>query len=329
MILKNKYKEQMSKISVDDEMKKRVLSKLRKSQEDKKEKKFIFKGQAIYKYTTVAAAFCALAVTYAITTHFPELMNNEEQISNQNGYDMSSVEDSSKEDMISDGYNENIKETTKNESNIIKDNEKGSNNKPEDDNLNISRNQQENISGRERQSYNDNPSNIELNVSLAEADQKNVSIDTDEVKESDNSTITTAGNSQVEIENNNIIKETTEEDKLKKIENNDNEDIRIASYHDENSKERDYLFQHGVPDLSDLNFNINYVNQISQNEIEVMYLSDKETDLWIRICNSEDDDKTYKRDSKYVIYKKNDKNYYIWSTSNIDSSIMDNVITRI
>ncbi len=329
MILKNKYKEQMSKISVDDEMKKRVLSKLRKSQEDKKEKKFIFKGQAIYKYTTVAAAFCALAVTYAITTHFPELMNNEEQISNQNGYDMSSVEDSSKEDMISDGYNENIKETTKNESNIIKDNEKGSNNKPEDDNLNISRNQQENISGRERQSYNDNPSNIELNVSLAEADQKNVSIDTDEVKESDNSTITTAGNSQVEIENNNIIKETTEEDKLKKIENNDNEDIRIASYHDENSKERDYLFQHGVPDLSDLNFNINYVNQISQNEIEVMYLSDKETDLWIRIRNSEDDDKTYKRDSKYVIYKKNDKNYYIWSTSNIDSSIMDNVITRI
>lgn len=329
MILKNKYKEQMSKISVDDEMKKRVLSKLRKSQEDKKEKKFIFKGQAIYKYTTVAAAFCALAVTYAITTHFPELMNNEEQISNQNSYDMSSVEDSSKEDMISDGYNENIKETTKNESNIIKDNEKGSNNKPEDDNLNISRNQQENISGRERQSYNDNPSNIELNVSLAEADQKNVSIDTDEVKESDNSTITTAGNSQVEIENNNIIKETTEEDKLKKIENNDNEDIRIASYHDENSKERDYLFQHGVPDLSDLNFNINYVNQISQNEIEVMYLSDKETDLWIRIRNSEDDDKTYKRDSKYVIYKKNDKNYYIWSTSNIDSSIMDNVITRI
>ncbi|WP_294153614.1 hypothetical protein [uncultured Clostridium sp.] len=327
--MKNKYKEQMSKISVDDEMKKRVLSKLRKSQEDKKEKKFIFKGQAIYKYTTVAAAFCALAVTYAITTHFPELMNNEEQISNQNGYDMSSVEDSSKEDMISDGYNENIKETTKNESNIIKDNEKGSNNKPEDDNLNISRNQQENISGRERQSYNDNPSNIELNVSLAEADQKNVSIDTDEVKESDNSTITTAGNSQVEIENNNIIKETTEEDKLKKIENNDNEDIRIASYHDENSKERDYLFQHGVPDLSDLNFNINYVNQISQNEIEVMYLSDKETDLWIRIRNSEDDDKTYKRDSKYVIYKKNDKNYYIWSTSNIDSSIMDNVITRI
>ncbi len=329
MILKNKYKEQMSKISVDDEMKKRVLSKLRKSQEDKKEKKFIFKGQAIYKYTTVAAAFCALAVTYAITTHFPELMNNEEQISNQNGYDMSSVEDSSKEDMISDGYNENIKETTKNESNIIKDNEKGSNNKLEDDNVNISRNQQENISGRERQSYNDNTSNIELNVSLAEADQKNVAIDTDEVKESDNSTITTAGNSQVEIENNNIIKETTEEDKFKKIENNDNEDIRIASYHDENSKERDYLFQHGVPDLSDLDFNINYVNQISQNEIEVMYSSDKETDLWIRICNSEDDDNTYKRDSKYVIYKKNDKNYYIWSTSNIDSSIMDNVITRI
>ncbi|WP_294394029.1 hypothetical protein [uncultured Clostridium sp.] len=327
--MKNKYKEQMSKISVDDEMKKRVLSKLRKSQEDKKEKKFIFKGQAIYKYTTVAAAFCALAVTYAITTHFPELMNNEEQISNQNGYDMSSVEDSSKEDMISDGYNENIKETTKNESNIIKDNEKGSNNKLEDDNVNISRNQQENISGRERQSYNDNTSNIELNVSLAEADQKNVAIDTDEVKESDNSTITTAGNSQVEIENNNIIKETTEEDKFKKIENNDNEDIRIASYHDENSKERDYLFQHGVPDLSDLDFNINYVNQISQNEIEVMYSSDKETDLWIRICNSEDDDNTYKRDSKYVIYKKNDKNYYIWSTSNIDSSIMDNVITRI
>ncbi|WP_294405421.1 hypothetical protein [uncultured Clostridium sp.] len=327
--MKNKYIEQMSKISVDDEMKKRVMSKLRQSQEDKKEKKFIFKGQAIYKYTTVAAACCALAVTYAITTHFPELMNNEERISNQNGYDMSSVEDSSKEDMISDGHNENIKETVDNDSNIIRDNGKENNNKTEDDNLNISRNQQENISGRERQSYNDNPSNIEINDGLAGADQKSIVSDTDEVKESGKGNSIPAGNSQVEIENNNIVKETTEEDKSDKIEDNDNGSIRTASYYDENSKEREYLFQHGLPDLSDLNFNINYVNQISQNEIEVMYLSDKETDLWIRICNSEDDDNTYKKDDKYVIYKKNNKNYYIWSTGNIDSSIVDNVITRI
>ena len=46
MILKNKYKEEMSKISIDDEMKKRVMSKVREAQKNKHEIKFIFKGQA-------------------------------------------------------------------------------------------------------------------------------------------------------------------------------------------------------------------------------------------------------------------------------------------
>ena len=80
MILKNKYKEQMSKISVDDEMKKRVMNKIRETQENKHEKNFIFQGQAFCRYGGVAAACCALAVTYAVTINYPELINNQDRI---------------------------------------------------------------------------------------------------------------------------------------------------------------------------------------------------------------------------------------------------------
>ena len=45
MILKNRYKEQMSKISVDDEMKKRVMNKIRETQVTN-----IFMSIVIYLY---------------------------------------------------------------------------------------------------------------------------------------------------------------------------------------------------------------------------------------------------------------------------------------
>lgn len=326
MILKNKYKEQMSKICVDDEMKKRVMSKLRQSQEEKKEKKFILKGQAIYKYSGVAAACCALAVTYAITTNFPELMNNEERTSKQNSYDISSAESSS-----SDEQNEKVEKTDNNESNIIGYNEKDNSDMIEDNTSSISGNQQEDISVTESQSGNDNPSSTELNDSTvqAEGNEQNSKInETYSIKESDNTNNISEDNSKTEVENSSAISEEAEQNLLQQTECNDNAVVRSASYFDEESKQREYLFQRGVPDLSDMGYNINYVNQISQNEIEVMYLSDKETDLWIKICNSKDETSTYKNDNSYAVYK-NNKNYYIWSTSNIDSALVDKIIGHI
>lgn len=323
MILKNKYKEQMSKICVNDEMKKRVMSKLRQSQEEKKEKKFILRGQAIYKYSGVVAACCALAVTYTITTHFPELMNNEERVSKQSSYDANSTESSS-----ADEQNEKIEETSNSERNIIGHNEKENNDKVEENNLNIKENQKGDISGLERKSHSDNPSSTELNNSTVQVEQNSKINEEHSIKESGNGNNISADNSEIEIENSSTIREEAEYNIPDQTESNDNEGVRSVSYFDEESKQREYLFQRGIPDLSDMGYNINYVNQISQNEIEVMYLSDKETDLWIKICNSEDDSSTYKKDNNYEVYK-NNKNYYIWSTSNIDSALMDKIIEHI
>ena len=328
MILKNKYKEQMSKICVDDEMKKRVMSRLRESHEEQKEKKFIFKGQAIYKYGGLAAACCAFAVTYAITTHFPELMNNEERASKQNNYDVSSVED-----IALDTQNENKEEISNSESNIIRDIEKGDNSNRENSDLDISGNEQGATLSRERQLYSDKPLSKDLKDNSNEVEQKNKIDYSELIKDSGRDSVNQEVNSKEDVENSSIsiIEEIEEvkQDNYDETESTVNSDMRTASYHDEDSKQREYLFQRGVPDLSDLGFNINYVNQISQNEIEIMYLTDKEMDLWIKICDNEEADNTYKKDNNYILYKKNDKNYYIWSSSSIDSTLVDNIIVRI
>ena len=92
MILRNRYKDEMSKIHVDDDMKKRVMNRIRETVEveTKVNKKSLFQGQALFKYSGVVAACCAFAVTYAVTINYPELVNHDESSQTESEHTLNS-----------------------------------------------------------------------------------------------------------------------------------------------------------------------------------------------------------------------------------------------
>ena len=103
--------------------------------------------------------------------------------------------------------------------------------------------------------------------------------------------------------------------------------------------QNEYLSQYNGPDLSDIGYNVDYINQMSENEIEIKY-SNKEDDLWIRIYNKEESNAEnsteYEKqkissdvvgDGKAdgIIYRKNNREYYIWSSKNLDENFISNI----
>lgn len=129
MILSNKYIESMNKITVDDELKKRILKKVSEAKyEDKNNDNIILINKNKYRkmWTRSAgfvAACCAFVVCTSLNSKFPELFNKGNVNNNNLEHNNSKVNDSVDSNDISKSQDETIRVNHENnevkEDNII------------------------------------------------------------------------------------------------------------------------------------------------------------------------------------------------------------------
>ena len=281
------------------------------------------------------AACCAFAVTYAVTINYPELLNNNDKIVIENEY---ITDDLKYEDSL-----EEHDDSTYEKNNEISVYEHNSNHEKEkvyrEEKSEVTVDKGQAIDNGEHTSGN---KNVVINsevMNTEEIKDNNIAA----IDNSQNQNETDTNNNNISDKNNYIVQNYSESNYVE----NDNSNISVASYGNEVSKQREYLSERGVPDLSKSGLYINYVNQISQNEVEIMY-SDDSRNLWVKICSEEDEDlkdssksvyyleedeqeksKDDYEKNDYIVYRKNNKNYYILSDISIDDKFINDIIKYI
>lgn len=337
MILKNKYKEQMKKISVDDDMKKRVMNRIREAQYLKtKENKSLSRGQAFYKYSGVAAACCALAVTYAITVNYPELINNKNVSLNESEYKSNTdINQNNIDEDNNEVTEENREEVTINSDDNVNAGTNEQSVLMKNDESELLYNAEDNVTENNSNSYDNNNSESEMHEITQHNEEDHTS---NEDKKNNNGPM------------NHVTEYKSEADETLYGEKTDggnigNENIRVSSY-GQDSEQKEYLNLKGIPELSSAGFEIDYINQISKDKIEIMYSDDNGEKIWIKICDNDSDNKDDSiKDSQYdgegskmnsekennncIVYKKDNKNYYIWLDTKVDDDLINNIINCI
>ena len=169
MILSKKYTESMNKITVDDNLKKRILEKVAQVSKEEKENNniSIIKNSKVDKMWTksmgLVAACCAFVICTSLNTKFPELFNkgnmnsNNENVENDNleTAHSSISEENNKTEINSDSEDTNINNQAllNDDNSIVKDedvylNNVGKENKRESNNTHINDNRQ--VAGSEK-----------------------------------------------------------------------------------------------------------------------------------------------------------------------------------
>ncbi len=339
MILKNKYKEQMDKISVDDDMKKRVMNRIRESQYLKtKGNKSASRGQAFYKYSGVTAACCALAVTYAITVNYPELINNKNVPLNESEYKSNNDVNQNNIYEHNNEVTEENREVTRSSDDNRNSNENidinGENVLIENDELELLYSAEDDVTKNNSNSYDRNNSASEI-YETTEYDEKEHTNNEDK-----NNHVPMNHGTEYTLEADETLDDEKAEDS-----NIGNENLRV-SFYGQDSVQREYLNSKGIPDLSATGFYIDYINQVSKDEVEIMYSNVNGEKIWIRICDNESDNKDDSiKDSQYddkgseinsdkennncIVYKKDNKDYCIWSDTRVNDDLINNIINCI
>ena len=315
----NKYKEQMNKISVDNDMKRRIINNIKKSKTEEV-KKSIFKNQMFYKYGGFMAACCAFAVTYAITLNYPELISEKDIPLNDSQYSLKNKED---EDLERENNNDFIVE--KNEENFESiDKEVENVNKDEDLNYRDQKNISSHDSSQEIQNIDSEKDNIKSKDIKEESNMDYNKINT--VSEEDTNS-----------------KNKENENK----ENDDNQKLKAVSY-EENPINNPY-FQYSIPDFGECGFDIIYLNHIFRNEAEIMY-SNNEINIFVKIYDKEDIniENNYniishveyngkevmictdnKNNIETIVYLKDNYFYCVSSNINIDENFLNKILEYI
>ncbi|WP_321835249.1 hypothetical protein [Clostridium butyricum] len=349
MILRNRYKDEMSKIHVDDDMKKRVMNRIRETDEveTKVNKKSLFQGQAFFKYSGVVAACCAFAVTYAVTyavtINYPELVNHDESSQTESEHTLNSEENQSSSEKNNDvplvkEDSNNISDSTK--ENSVKENSTKTENKESDNKTQDKNKTYENNNEKSLDIKNNEVAPEKENRSDSNTNKKEVS---DKANESNNN-VSKKEDEPNSINNNQAVSSSELQSSNDNVNNNEIHDpnkTKAASYG--MSIQNEYLSQYNGPNLSDIGYNVDYINQIDENQIEIKY-SNNQDDLWIRIYNKEESnsDKSsgYEKqkissdnygDGKEegIIYRKNNREYYIWSSKKLDENFISNITKHI
>lgn len=320
-----KYKEQMNKISVDNDMKKRVMNKIKENYKEEP----IYRGRTFYKYGGFIAACCAFTITYGITLNNPELISqkdihiNDDQYSfeNQEEVNLNYTEDNIEQQQSDEAIeNRDIKKYSYNDVGMASEDKGG--NESEDINTNTSKDISSNNSLEDirKTSYSEENINNENDIDIV-----------------DNSKIN--NNSQEDA----VYKEIQEnEDKLY-----ENHNIKTASYEEDLISKCD--LPENVPDLSEVGFDMVYLNQMSKNKLEIMY-SDNDRNLWIKVYDKEiiDLENEYSiisnveyngkevflctdkaKDTQSLIYIKNNYVYCISSDINMNESFIEEIMEYI
>lgn len=342
MILRNRYKDQMSKICLDDNMKSKVMNRIREVDEIrvKADKKLTFKGKSFFKYSGVIAACCAFIVTYAVTIKYPKLTNYDESSKSENENTLNIQEN--KNEIEKDSSEAIVKEDNNNISDKINENNVAEDSsKPK---VNQYDNKKENYNIHEDNNKKSlNKKNNEVVPTEGNQMQNNNII----INETDNSSKSDNDYKEEEKLGNTINNETssnaesiTKNQSINDSEKLDNNKIKSASY--DNSIQNKVLSEYNAPDLRDIGYHVNYINKMSENEIEIKYSNDKNNDLSIKISTKKENDvednlsnslendkqKTYSDVSEKansIIYRKDNRIYYIWSSNTIDEKLISNI----
>lgn len=339
MIFMNKYKEQMNKISVDNDMKRRIIDNVKKSQTEKI-KKSIFNGQTFYKYGGFMVACCAFVVTYVTILNYPEIISEKDMSLNDSQYSLKNQENENLESEYNDDVSKNndfIEEKSEGNSEV-RDKKVEDINRDE----NVNNGNQKNISSydssEETQKVNTEKDNI---ISKDIKEESNLDDNkSKDIKEESNVDDNRVNDNLAEEEINNKNQDTD-------IQADDDKKLKIASY-EENSINNSY-FQYSVPDLSKYGFNMIYLNHISKNEAEIMY-SNNEINVFIKIFEKEDNiiENNYniisyveyngkevvictdnEKNIQTIVYLKDNYFYCISSNINMDKNFVNKILEYI
>ena len=336
----SKYKEQMNKICVDNDMKKRIIKKIKEIEAEEK-KESIYKMHTFYRYGGIMAACCAFVVTYNITINRPEIMSEKYVHKNDEQYSVNDENDGdseiSEDNYLKKGKNEFGLETAdkKAEFNTKYVEIDGKKDGKKDEILKNEYTHDDSSDVSDKKINNEEINNEEIN-------NKEENIDyfkSEQVKKDYNLKDNTINNNSVEDIENKI--------QDNKIYCNDNNVSKAASY-DDNLINNSH-FEYSTPDLGKYGFDMIYLNHISMNEAEIMY-SDNDRNVWIKIYNKENnnledyykvigyteyngrkvticsdsDDNNHK-----IVYSKGDYFYCIWSDFEMNDTVIENILKNI
>ena len=261
MILRNRYKDQMSKIYLDDNMKNRVMNRIREVDEIKVKahKKLTFKGKSFFKYSGVIAACCAFIVTYAVTIKYPKLTNYDESSKsenenalniqeNKNEIEKDSSESIVKNENYDNNTSDNINENNFTEGSKIPEVNQYDNKK---ENYNINEDNKESLNKKSNEIIPTERKEVQNNNNIIKRTDNVSKLDNDQKKEDQAS-------STNNHENSGNDESVSENQFINDDENLDNNRVKAASY--DNSIQNKLLSEYNAPNLIDIGYNVNSVS---------------------------------------------------------------------
>lgn len=316
MILSKKYTESMNKITVDDNLKKRILEKVAQVSKEEKENNniSIIKNSKVDKMWTkpmgLVAACCAFVICTSLNTKFPEIFNkgnvnsNNENVENDNleTADSSILEENNKTEINSDSEDTKINNQAplNDDNSIVKDedvylNNVGKENKREYNNTLMDNYGQVADSEKSMSTQTYEKTNTENNDSMKEIQSDNykdesINVDYKEDSSYNNETSAVTSNQQSE----NLLKDNVAETSLYGEEEKD-----YMVWSDRRTRQIPGNIQDDfkIPEAlsNDNEYEISYILLVSDDVVEVGY-KDKECGngkLTISSKKNNNEDKSY------------------------------------
>lgn len=343
MILSKKYIESMNKITVDDNLKKKILEEVSKVNKEEKESNsiYILKKKKINRfgrrYIGITAACCAFVICTGLNIKFPELFNvnnvnvnsenedvkdNDLQVNNENALEnknddinnnfSSKVEKPVTED--EEVYSDNVGKEKKSESNTIQpSNRQIANGKKNDASVSYKEITNQVANEKEQAEY-DNSKNQAVNESKENISNKN----------------------ELPVVSRNNEKEYLQNDMSEVVNsevNNGNTISSSRSATEETLKSGKSNLK--IPEFLEKNYEIAYSSVVSENEIRLGYkdkeygsgeitISSKEIDNNKKKYRSIEDVKTSKGIAVIKVSENGNEKYADWKYNNIYYSLCTN-----